>query len=346
MAGVSASSSRTGHERIADAFACGDDRLAGPCCDQCNAERVIPSRRLRERDAKREGSNGGALQMIDLNDIEEDSFFAIQAADLRWLHRFVGAIGRRKLAAQSSGDLETTRGRTGKCRVFLSGCIVRQELVKHLNAVFAIECRRWERNLEAQTILPLALASLVFGCGGQLSSDEAGLLDAVAFVTGGQEEGAIPQGFETRWRRTVHERKIEYQAIGPNAGFGQADDPHRDSRHVRIGVTITSPTKCVYKTVVTTEYSRGAGESFGEATSEVATLDFNKVLRVDIEDGDPPNVVIEGSAWMCKQGGCQDIVKIGISAPRQEKARAIESKRHAIDFIKKACPGPFLVERK
>ena len=56
------------------------------CCDQCNAERVIPALRLRERDAKREGSNGGALQMIDLNDIEDDSFLAIQAADLRWLY--------------------------------------------------------------------------------------------------------------------------------------------------------------------------------------------------------------------------------------------------------------------
>jgi hypothetical protein len=42
--------------------------------------------RLREREAEREGSNGGALQMIDLNDMEEDSFFAIQAADLRWLY--------------------------------------------------------------------------------------------------------------------------------------------------------------------------------------------------------------------------------------------------------------------
>ncbi len=200
--------------------------------------------------------------------------------------------------------------------------------------------------MKIQTILPLALASLVFGCGGQLSSDEAGLLDAVAFVTGGQEEGAIPQGFETRWRRTVHERKIEYQSIGPNAGFGQANDPHRDSRHVRIGVNITSPTKCVFKTVVTTEYSRGAGERFGDATSEVGALDFNKVRRFDIEDGDSPNVVIEGSAWMCKQGGCQDIITIGISAPRQQEARAIESKRRAIDFIKKACPGPFLVDRK
>ena len=110
-------------------------------------------------------------------------------------------------------------------------------------------------------------------------------------------------------------------------------------------MTITSPTKCVFKTVVTTEYSRGAsGESFGDATSEVVTLDFNKVRRIDIEDGDPPNVVIEGSAWMCKQGGCQDIVKIGISAPQQEQARAIESKRHAIDFIKKAClPRPDLL---
>jgi hypothetical protein len=46
--------------------------------------------------------------------------------------------------------------------------------------------------LEIQTILPLALASLVFGCGGQLSLDEAGLLDAVAFVIGGQQEGCDP----------------------------------------------------------------------------------------------------------------------------------------------------------
>jgi hypothetical protein len=55
--------------------------------------------------------------------------------------------------------------------------------------------------------------------------DEAGLRDAVAFIIGGQQEGAIPQGFETRWRRTVHEREIKYQSIGPYAGFGQANDP-------------------------------------------------------------------------------------------------------------------------
>ena len=195
--------------------------------------------------------------------------------------------------------------------------------------------------MKIQTILPLALASLVFGCGGQLSSDEAGLMDAVAFVTGGQQEGAMPQGFETRWRRTVRGREIEYQSVGSNANFGQANDPHRDSRYVRIGVTITSPKKCAFKTVVTTEYSKGESKgSFGDATSEVATLDFNKVRRFDIEEGDSPNVVIEGAGWMCKQGACQDIVKIGISAPRQEAlARTIESKRHAIDFIKKACPG-------
>ena len=33
-----------------------------------------------------EGSNGAALQMIDLNDIEDDSFLAIRAADLSWLY--------------------------------------------------------------------------------------------------------------------------------------------------------------------------------------------------------------------------------------------------------------------
>ena len=57
----------------------------GRCCDQCNAERVIPALRLLERDDKREGSNGGALQIIDLNDVEDDSFVAIQVTDFRWL---------------------------------------------------------------------------------------------------------------------------------------------------------------------------------------------------------------------------------------------------------------------
>jgi hypothetical protein len=55
-------------------------------CHQCNSERGIPARRLRERDAKQEGSNGRALHMIDLNDIEDDSFLAINATDLRWLY--------------------------------------------------------------------------------------------------------------------------------------------------------------------------------------------------------------------------------------------------------------------
>jgi hypothetical protein len=56
------------------------------CCDQCNSERVIPALRLVECDAKRKGSDGRALQMIDLNDIEDDSFLAIHPDDLRWLY--------------------------------------------------------------------------------------------------------------------------------------------------------------------------------------------------------------------------------------------------------------------
>jgi hypothetical protein len=198
-----------------------------------------------------------------------------------------------------------------------------------------------ERNLKIRNVLVLGLASLVSGCGGTLGSDEAGLLDAVVFVTGGQQEGAMPQGFETRWRRTVRGREIEYQSIGQNTGFGQANDPHRDSRYVRIGVTITLPQKCVFKTVTTTAYSKGTSkESFDAPSSEATTLDFNKVRRLDIEDGESPRVVIEGKAWMCKDSRCQDNTAIAISAPRQEDlVRVIESKRRAIDFIKKACPG-------
>jgi hypothetical protein len=62
------------------------------CCDQCNAERVIPALRLLERETKRQGSNGGALPMIHLNDVEDDSFVAIQAADFRWLYDLWGQL--------------------------------------------------------------------------------------------------------------------------------------------------------------------------------------------------------------------------------------------------------------
>jgi|SRR6516165_7122015 len=60
-----------------DAWPVNNDR----CCDRCNAERVIPALRLRGREATRKGSNGGGLQMIDLSDIEDDSFLAIHSND-------------------------------------------------------------------------------------------------------------------------------------------------------------------------------------------------------------------------------------------------------------------------
>jgi hypothetical protein len=195
--------------------------------------------------------------------------------------------------------------------------------------------------LKARNVLLLGLASLICGCEARLTPDEAGLLDAVAFVIGGQEEGALPQGFETRWRRTVEGRQIQYQSIRQNTGFGDANDPHRASRHIKVGVSISSAQNCVFKTVVTTAYSKGTSkESFETPTNEETTLDFNKVQRLAIEEGDQPSVVIEGKAWLCKDGKCQDRKTIAISASRQEELpRVIESKRHAIDFIKKACPA-------
>jgi hypothetical protein len=32
--------------------------------------------------------------------------------------------------------------------------------------------------------------------------------------------------------------------------------------------------------------------------------------RLDIEGGDSPSVVIEGTAWMCKEGRCQDNITV------------------------------------
>src|SRR5262245_57166518 len=82
-----------------DAWPVNDDR----CCDQCNAVRVIPALRLRERES-RAGRQQRGDAMIDLNDIEEDSFFAIQAADLRWLHDLWAQLAdeRRALDRQAT----------------------------------------------------------------------------------------------------------------------------------------------------------------------------------------------------------------------------------------------------
>src|SRR6516162_4742618 len=89
-----------------DAWPVNDDR----CCDQCNAERVIPTPRLRERDAKRESSNGGGLQMIDLNDIEDDSFLAINATDFD--PRDIGA-GRGDMLSRTGQKRGTLRSEPG-----------------------------------------------------------------------------------------------------------------------------------------------------------------------------------------------------------------------------------------
>ena len=198
-----------------------------------------------------------------------------------------------------------------------------------------------KRGLKLREIVLLGLASLICGCESRLGSDEAGLIDAVAFITGGQQEGDLPQGFETRWRRTVEGREIRYESIRQNPGFGEDNDPHRGSRHVKVGVSISSPQKCVFKTVIMTAYSRGGSkESFEPPSNETTTLDFNKVQRLDIQDGEHPSIVIDGKAWQCKDGKCQDRTMIGISASRPEDLpRVIDSKRRAVDFIKKTCLG-------
>src|SRR5215470_8502052 len=182
---------------------------------------------------------------------------------------------------------------------------------------------------------------MILGCESRLTPEQAGLLDAVAFITGGQQEGAQQQGFETRWRRTVEGQQIQYESIRQNTGFGEANDAHRESRHVKIDVNISSPQKCVFKTMVMTSYSKGASkESFYAPSSETTTFDFNKVQRINLEEGDRPSIVIEGKGWLCREGACQDKTAMGIAASRQDDlTRAIESKRRAADFIKKACPG-------
>ena len=92
-----------------DAWPVNDNR----CCDQCNAKRVIPALRSWQGDATRARGNGTALQMIDLNDIEDDSFLAIHADDVHWpyglwvqLANESRPLDRQAIAQRLAGVLE------------------------------------------------------------------------------------------------------------------------------------------------------------------------------------------------------------------------------------------------
>jgi len=99
-----------------DAWPINDDR----CCDRCNAERVIPALRLWEGDAKGERGNGRALQMIDLNDLDEDSFFAIQAADLRWLYDLWAQLADESRAFDRQATAKRLADMLETAEIFLS----------------------------------------------------------------------------------------------------------------------------------------------------------------------------------------------------------------------------------
>jgi hypothetical protein len=46
---------------------------------------------------------GGALQVIDLNDVEDDSFVAIHAADFRWLYDLWEQLANESRALDRQG---------------------------------------------------------------------------------------------------------------------------------------------------------------------------------------------------------------------------------------------------
>jgi len=73
-----------------DAWPVNDD----PCCDQCNAERVIPALRPWERDAKRGGSNSGAASNDRLERYRGRFFPREPRRRLALAVRFVGVVGQ------------------------------------------------------------------------------------------------------------------------------------------------------------------------------------------------------------------------------------------------------------
>ncbi len=172
-----------------------------------------------------------------------------------------------------------------------------------------------------------------------LSGADASLIDAVAFVLFGLEEGSDP-GRGMPLKRTVKSDQIEYVQQFKHPDPSKASDPKIYS----ISVNIASPTACTFTAENAMDLPGDMAPPGKASTKSIAKIDLNTVTRFDTHTFklDPSlsmaSIQLEGYRVYCENDVCKD--KTTFSRRGEDaKEPAMTRVSRAIDFIKKTCPG-------
>jgi hypothetical protein len=205
-------------------------------------------------------------------------------------------------------------------------------------------------------ILLAAALSLLAACD---SESDAAMLDAMAFIVSGIEEGKTMKGSIEPIQRAINQSQIEYTDVAnnpyldPNLADVARDDPiiqeskTRGSKFVKYAVRPSFPEACLFRADELESFSKGESSndfSSGLTRHRVWDLDLKKAFRFEVEthDGTPiyANIIIEGRGMRCADGKCTDKATFLIDGYDSPENRDLISRRErAISFVQKTCPG-------
>ena len=215
------------------------------------------------------------------------------------------------------------------------------------------------RQLRARMILrawigPLCFIGVLTGCTEKLSTEGAGLLDAVIFVADDIEDHAKEDSWPEPRRRQVIGRTIEYSRRGSNEGAAFNEDKNkkiRDSSFIRYVERISSPEPCVFVRDSSIEFSKGDSRTDFSAytlpnrlTAYTLNLAEAYTFELSFESG-AVDITAQGPSVACSGWGfCENYWNRGFYAGEDEdradrKPVGVLRLERAIDLIKKACPG-------
>lgn len=184
-----------------------------------------------------------------------------------------------------------------------------------------------------------------------LSAEDTELLDAVALLYLGDEEGRQVYPEAEPIKRSIDGSAIVFEYTMPSQLFGTTDPAFRhraESRYERaLGIyRLTAP--CIVEVETTIDYSQADSRSaFGlHATTQLTVLDFSNYQRLDFEDASPASVsvifrgddvvcFVEGSKRNCTDDYDQKMVLEGTTDTEWRIKRA----KTAPEVVKKHCPG-------
>jgi len=195
---------------------------------------------------------------------------------------------------------------------------------------------------------------LVFGLASSqsvsaISNADMELMDALAFVFHGQEEG---ERNGTTTRKYYNGNSARYETIYSSADFASIKEERRKAKFSRQRVTLRIRETCVIASTYSHVASKGDSRDQFEADSESidGTYYLNRITRLEVANyRDVPQLRwvelnVEGQDYYCDPKGCHSklsgiLAGPGADGPDYDDEEVLQRRQKAVAIIRKYCPG-------